>query len=122
MTTMKLPYESAWQNMRQNYHGTWCRYTAPGKPAPRPEDAAARIHDGFARVSGTRLQPLLERCFFTIGSCFARVIERSLLRRGAIVPSADLKVFKDVAHLFPTPKEDKSVAGFFNRYNLPSML
>lgn len=122
MTTLKLPHDSAWQNIWHNDHHTWCYYAAPGNPAPRPEDAAARIHDGFAKVFGTPLRPISDRCFFTIGSCFARVIERTLLLRGANVPSADLTGLKDVLHLFPTAREDKSVAGFFNRFNLPSML
>jgi GSCFA family protein len=124
VTTLKLPNALARRNCRENTLNRWCTYKAPpdGKPAPRPQDAAARIHGGLAQVKAAALRPISERCFFTIGSCFARRIERFLLARKARVPSADSVPFQNATHLFRLVQPASGLITFLNRYNLPSML
>jgi hypothetical protein len=77
-----------------------------------------RIHEGFAEA----LRPTSERCFFTIGSCFARVIENFLRMQAVRVPSTDEKPFQDAFYLFKKTNNDTRFREFLNRYNLPSML
>ena len=124
MTILRLPFARAWQNVRENKHCRWCTRAAPpdGRPTPVPADAARRIHDGFAKINASVLRPLSQRCFFTIGSCFAQTIEDFLLLRGARVPSANSIPFEQVPHLFKLVQPASSKRTFLNRYNLPSML
>jgi hypothetical protein len=87
-----------------------------------PLDAATRIHEGLARIKPAALRPIPERCFFTIGSCFARLIEDFLVEREARAPSATSAPFCNAAHLFRPIQSTSSLRTFLNRYNLPSML
>jgi hypothetical protein len=123
MNTLRLTHEDSQRSRRNNSHRVWCRFVGPSlEPKPAPEDAAVRIHGGFASISPEALRPISERCFFTIGSCFARVIEMSLRKHGVRVPSADEKPFSDALYLFKKANNDTRFTSFLNRYNLPSML
>jgi len=113
------------QNLRENPHCRWCTYAAPpnGRPNPAPGNAALRIHKGFAEIKGTLFRPISDRRFFTIGSCFARQLERFLKEQNKPVLSANSIPFEDFPHLFRTIQNSGSgVRTFLNRYNLPSML
>jgi hypothetical protein len=101
MTTLRVSYEEARLNLRCNKHAYW--FPAGEIDPSRPVDghfAVARIRRGLARIEPQPRLPVAERVYFTIGSCFAGVIENEFHMRRIPVPSRDLSVFDDHPDLF----------------------
>jgi GSCFA family len=122
MTVQRKSFEDAWLTLKGNKNGTW--FVAGETDRSRmPESlAVTRIHTGLARIEPQPRRPVADRVFFTIGSCFARVIELELLRRKVPVPNCDRRLFQENSDLFRCLKDGADAASFLNRFNVPSML
>lgn len=121
MTTQHVSYEEAFLTLKGNKNGSW--FAPEGSDSSRmPESVAGpRIHSGLARIEPPPRLPVTNRVFFTIGSCFARVIELELQRRRIPVPNCDRRLYLENPDLFRGKREGADSASFLNRYNVPSM-
>lgn len=64
-----------------------------------------------------------QRFFFTIGLCFARVLEIEPFTHLNSIPKFTIRrVFKDHPYLFRTLDEGSNAVSFSNRYNLPELI
>lgn len=106
-------------NHAANPRARWNVARTSNLRSDNPQDAANRIHDGFADIDGDYSGPKLVRDdgVFAMGSCFAREIERSLRSRGANVLSVGEELH---APAFQNA-EGKYRDGFFNRFNPASL-
>ena len=94
MDGRKLSIGEALQNAEVNDLATWNHSKSSAERSERPKDASNRIFDGFGRVLPAYDGPRLKRAsgVFAMGSCFAREIEKSLMRRGCNVTSMDDRI------------------------------
>jgi hypothetical protein len=106
---------TALANHAANRRARWNVARTSNLRSDNPEDAANRIHDGFADIHGDRRGSALRRAdgVFAMGSCFAREIERHLRQRGARVLSIGEAVRAPVF----LNAEGRYRDGFFNRFN-----
>jgi GSCFA family protein len=108
--------EARW-NYAKNWAKTWYKQGADLK------DAAGKY--AFQRLRQTWFTPKIDPKFkvqaddkfYAIGSCFARGIEKALVKRKICVESAA----PEFARLKPVNKEQSGI-GFINKYNTYSML
>jgi hypothetical protein len=100
----------AYSALRRNRAGWWARHEPDTPPA------ASRTRKAFFKARVTpKFQLSLDDRIFTIGSCFARHIERHLSNFGY-----KFETLNPQFHL--TPEECTSPQGFFNRFTTHSML
>lgn len=115
----RISGEEALRLARNNPVGKWNRTASSGERSTHVDDASRRIYDGPADIridyEGPKL--IASDPVFAMGSCFAREIERALVRMGGNVVSTDDRLdrpeFKDEA--------GKVRTGFFNRFTPRSM-
>lgn len=119
---MSKSYQDALNTIRANDASVWAPKTRDKLKAPF---AAARIHEGLARLIGPNaLKIKKDAAFFCIGSCFAREIEDAIEKVG--MRPLTKSMFHDLFDTHPDLFErEDGVMGrptaFLNRYNLGSM-
>lgn len=103
MPLIKVGTAVALQNIKENSVGRWPRRGEPGRLAPIAKPA---FQPSFSFEPGETI--------FTIGSCFARHVERELAHRGFVLPTR---------YLFESD-EDFGAVGLdvLNNYGTPSIL
>jgi hypothetical protein len=110
---------TALANHAANRRARWNVARTSNLRSDNPQDAANRIHDGFADIDGEYRGPKLTQGdgVFAMGSCFAREIERHLRSRGANVLSVGEELHAPVFLNAAGKYRD----GFFNRFNPMSL-
>jgi hypothetical protein len=120
-TTSRINVATALGRGRVNQFGKWHSAGSASDDSLSKTDASARLKGPAAQVKvrydGPRLS--LEDPVFTMGSCFARELEASLIRRGGRVVSMDYDKLRRPEFL---DGEGRVRAGFFHRYTPQSML
>lgn len=108
MPLVELRGSEAFANLDSNPYGRW------------PADGGG-IGEGHYQLSSSREGDIpLDRSFFTVGSCFARVVEERLLARGLHLSSFDLEAF--VAFEGRRLSARRRPNGVVNQFNVFSML
>lgn len=114
MSGRVLTIGEALKNAKHNALAAWNHSKSSAERSERPDDAANRIFDGFARVKPTYDGPRLKResAVFAMGSCFAREIEKALTRKGCNVISVDDRILNSAFDVSPGGLR----SGFFHRF------
>lgn len=91
MTTKEVTPQVALARYRKNPHAVWHKGPWDRRTA-NPKHAANRVYEGPCRVAIDYSGPRLAKAdpVFTMGSCFARELERALMQCGANVLSVDV--------------------------------
>jgi len=100
--------------------GNWNRSPSSSSRSSYSEDASNRIFDGFSLVNGFQSKIKMKKYdpIFTMGSCFAREIEGSLIKMGGNVLSIDKSI--DIPEFYG--RDGRMRSGFFHRFTPWSML
>ncbi|MFC3714820.1 GSCFA domain-containing protein [Luteimonas soli] len=83
---------------KENLHRYWCNYSSHGVAGDDPGSARHRIALGDVVIVENQPRFKIHKgaTIYTIGSCFARNVERSLKRQGFRVPTAEIEIDKDI--------------------------
>ncbi len=111
-------YAEAIKFRRENKHRYWCNYQSHGVPGDDPGAARDRLLSGEVVVVDNKPRFKIRKgaTVYTIGSCFARNVERSLKRQGFHVPTVEVEIDKDI-YTGNTPFHNTVL----NKYNAHSM-
>lgn len=93
---------------------TWNHSKSSAERSANEDDASNRVFDGFAKVHPRYDGPKLRKQsrVFAMGSCFAREIEQSLVKRGCNVTSVDERINRPEFH----DSSGQVRSGFFHRF------
>ena len=91
-------YMEVVNSRRDNHHRHWCNYSSQAVPGDDPGSARDRLKSGEVVVVENKPCFMIEKgaTVYTIGSCFARNVERSLKRQGFRVPTAEIEIDKSI--------------------------
>src|SRR3546814_830948 len=83
---------------KENLHRYWCNYSSHGVAGDDPGSARHRIALGDVVIVENQPRFKIQKgaTIYTIGSCFARNVERSLKRQGFRVPTAEIEIDKEI--------------------------
>jgi len=103
---------------KENTHRYWCNYSSHAVPADDPASARNRLKSGEVVIVENKPRFTIQKgaTVYTIGSCFARNVERSLKRQGFRVPTIELEIDKGI-YTGNTPFHNTVL----NKYNAHSM-
>jgi predicted enzyme involved in methoxymalonyl-ACP biosynthesis len=89
-------YKDVLNTRKENPYRQWC-VRKDGVPIDDPKSARTRYSDDFFHVNNSPKFTLKPGCrIYTIGSCFARNVERELANCGFILPTLELKIDKNI--------------------------
>jgi hypothetical protein len=109
MSIFKYEYQQAADNFRNNPHGRW---SGKEERSPHKVYMTERLGGVFLPTVNAPFRIDRAATLFTMGSCFARGLERAAARAGMRALSLRTKRFLG----------DEVVAGYVNRYNTASIL
>lgn len=112
----RLSVDAALQNRKRNAgYAHWNHSPSSSEISTNPQNAARRIFDGFADIiPATPVSKVsLDSPVFTMGSCFAREIERALIKMHGQVVSMDAA---SLARPEFCDENGKPRSGFFHRF------
>jgi hypothetical protein len=103
---------------KENRYRYWCNYSSHGVAGDDAGSARDRLKSGDVVVvqNAPRFTISKGATVYTIGSCFARNIERALKREGFRVPTAEIDIDKGI-YMGNTPFHNTVL----NKYNAHSM-
>src|SRR3546814_16933512 len=83
---------------KENLHRYWCNYSSHGVAGDDPGSARHRIALGDVVIVANQPRFKIQKgaTIYTIGSCFARNVERALKRPGFRVPTAEIAIEKEL--------------------------
>src|SRR3546814_10223688 len=83
---------------KENLHRYGCNYSSQGVAGDDPGSARHRIALGDVGIVENQPRFKIQKgaTIYTIGSCFARNVERSLKRQGFRVPTAEIELDKEI--------------------------
>lgn len=108
MPLYDIEFKKAQENLRKDAHSRWY-----SKNDPKPENAVERMKTGTIKPKVNATHALTQNdTIFTVGSCFARNVERALDEIG----------FKVSSLVGPGETAIKGRSDYLNRYNTASIL